>query len=98
MVRPTITAQPPPHLTPRTFYILCVCVLQSETCSVLIPELDFETDMGTLGGKFTTVEGLLEDFKTQVYCVCVRVHAHASVCVCVCVCVHMFLCGCGCVC
>ena len=31
-----------------------------------IPELDFEADMGTLGGKFTTVEGLLEDFKSQV--------------------------------
>ncbi|KAK7105668.1 hypothetical protein V1264_017017 [Littorina saxatilis] len=40
-------------------------ILKSETCSVMIPELDFETEMGTLGGKFTTVEGLLEDFKTQ---------------------------------
>ena len=45
---------------------MCVCVLQSETCLVQIPELDFEADMGTLGGKFTTVEGLLEDFKSQV--------------------------------
>lgn len=40
-------------------------VLKSETAFVSIPELDFTTDMGTLGGKFTTVEGLLEDFKTQ---------------------------------
>ena len=52
-------------LCPFTAYV-CVCVLQSETCLVQIPELDFEADMGTLGGKFTTVEGLLEDFKSQV--------------------------------
>jgi len=40
-------------------------VLKSETASLAIPELDFETEMGTLGGKFTTVEGLLEDIKSQ---------------------------------
>lgn len=40
-------------------------VLKSETAYVAIPELEFQTDMSTLGGKFTTVEGLLEDFKTQ---------------------------------
>ncbi|XP_067676893.1 zinc finger protein ZPR1-like [Haliotis asinina] len=40
-------------------------VLKSETCSILIPELDFETEMGTLGGKFTTVEGLLCDIQGQ---------------------------------
>lgn len=40
-------------------------VLKSETASFSIPELDFETEMGTLGGKFTTVEGLLEDVKSQ---------------------------------
>ncbi|XP_046543972.1 zinc finger protein ZPR1-like [Haliotis rubra] len=40
-------------------------VLKSETCSILIPELDFETEMGTLGGKFTTVEGLLSDIQGQ---------------------------------
>jgi C4-type Zn-finger protein len=34
---------------------------------VLIPELEFETEMGTLGGKFTTVEGLLENIKDQVH-------------------------------
>ncbi|XP_012736803.2 zinc finger protein ZPR1 [Fundulus heteroclitus] len=38
-------------------------VLKSETCSVLIPELEFELGMGALGGKFTTVEGLLRDIK-----------------------------------
>ncbi|PVD27486.1 hypothetical protein C0Q70_12647 [Pomacea canaliculata] len=40
-------------------------VLKSETCAIQIPELDFEMDFGTLGGKFTTVEGLLQDFKAQ---------------------------------
>ena len=38
-------------------------VLKSETASLSIPELEFETEMGTLGGKFTTVEGLLENVK-----------------------------------
>ena len=41
-------------------------VLQSETCDVRIPELDFEMCAGTFGGKFTTVEGLLVNFKEQV--------------------------------
>ena len=40
--------------------------LQSETCDVRIPELDFEMCAGTIGGKFTTVEGLLVNFKEQV--------------------------------
>nr|XP_020472170.1 zinc finger protein ZPR1 [Monopterus albus] len=38
-------------------------VLKSETCAVIIPELEFELGMGALGGKFTTVEGLLSDIK-----------------------------------
>ncbi|XP_069005928.1 zinc finger protein ZPR1 [Embiotoca jacksoni] len=38
-------------------------VLKSETCGVLIPELEFELGMGALGGKFTTLEGLLKDIK-----------------------------------
>ncbi|CAG5118612.1 unnamed protein product [Candidula unifasciata] len=40
-------------------------VLKSETACIEIPELDFEMEMGTLGGKFTTVEGLLLDIKSQ---------------------------------
>ena len=32
----------------------------------MIPELEFEIRSGTIGGKFTTVEGLLVDFKKQV--------------------------------
>ncbi|XP_008305142.1 zinc finger protein ZPR1 [Stegastes partitus] len=38
-------------------------VLKSETCSVMIPELEFELGMAALGGKFTTLEGLLKDIK-----------------------------------
>ena len=40
-------------------------VLKSETCSMSIPELDFEVGSGTLGGKFTTLEGLLSAMKDQ---------------------------------
>ncbi|NWW14292.1 ZPR1 protein, partial [Oreocharis arfaki] len=41
-------------------------VLKSETCSVEIPELEFELGMGALGGKFTTLEGLLKDIRDLV--------------------------------
>ncbi|KAI9360763.1 ZPR1 zinc-finger domain-containing protein [Zopfochytrium polystomum] len=34
-------------------------VLKSETCGLRIPELDLELTTGTLGGRFTTLEGLL---------------------------------------
>lgn len=35
-------------------------LFKSDTCSVEIPELELELDYGTLGGVFTTVEGLIE--------------------------------------
>lgn len=38
-------------------------LLKSETCAVIIPELEFELGMAALGGKFTTLEGLLKDIK-----------------------------------
>ncbi|CAG8554098.1 6320_t:CDS:2, partial [Acaulospora colombiana] len=38
-------------------------ILKSETCGLSIPEVDLELQSGTLGGRFTTVEGLLR----QVY-------------------------------
>ncbi|XP_075298467.1 zinc finger protein ZPR1 isoform X2 [Opisthocomus hoazin] len=41
-------------------------VLKSETCRVEIPELEFELGMGALGGKFTTLEGLLRDIRELV--------------------------------
>ncbi|KAF8956973.1 nucleolar zinc-finger protein [Entomortierella lignicola] len=34
-------------------------ILKSETCGLKIPEIDLELNSGTLGGRFTTVEGLL---------------------------------------
>ncbi|KAF9974463.1 nucleolar zinc-finger protein [Actinomortierella ambigua] len=34
-------------------------ILKSETCGLEIPEIDLELNSGTLGGRFTTVEGLL---------------------------------------
>lgn len=43
--------------------VLCTHPLQSETCSILIPELEFELGMAAVGGKFTTLEGLLKDIK-----------------------------------
>jgi len=39
-------------------------VLKSETASVYIPELHLELASGTLGGKFTTIEGLLTDIES----------------------------------
>ncbi|KAF4794202.1 zinc finger protein [Turdus rufiventris] len=41
-------------------------ILKSETCNVEIPELEFELGMGALGGKFTTLEGLLKDIRDLV--------------------------------
>ncbi|KAM3830736.1 zinc finger protein ZPR1 isoform 1-T1 [Vipera latastei] len=41
-------------------------VLKSETCMIQIPELEFELGMGGLGGKFTTLEGLLKDIQALV--------------------------------
>lgn len=40
-------------------------ILKSETCEVKIPSLDFVTQAGTLGGRFTTLEGLLTNIKEQ---------------------------------
>lgn len=40
-------------------------VLKSETCGINIPELEFEMGAGSIGGKFTTLEGLLQNIKEQ---------------------------------
>lgn len=40
-------------------------ILKSDSASVAIPELDLELQEGTLGGKYTTLEGLLNDIKEQ---------------------------------
>ena len=38
-------------------------LLQSETCGLSIPEIELVLQAGTLGGRFTTLEGILD----QVY-------------------------------
>jgi len=35
-------------------------VFKSDTCVLRIPEIPLELGMGTLGGVYTTVEGLIE--------------------------------------
>jgi len=40
-------------------------ILKSDTCAVCIPEFELELEEGTLGGKFTTVEGLLTNIRDQ---------------------------------
>ncbi|MES1909081.1 MAG: hypothetical protein MHM6MM_001886 [Cercozoa sp. M6MM] len=40
-------------------------VLKSDSSAVLIPELELELVYGTLGGKYTTVEGLLDAIREQ---------------------------------
>lgn len=40
-------------------------ILKSETCTMIIPEIELEVMQGTLGGKFTTVEGLLVDLQDE---------------------------------
>ncbi|XP_064463988.1 zinc finger protein ZPR1-like [Ornithodoros turicata] len=41
-------------------------VLKSETCTVSVPELELEVGAGLLGGRFTTVEGLLDEIRRQI--------------------------------
>ena len=46
-------------------------ILKSETCHLKCPELHLEVHRGTLGGRFTTVEGLLtqvrDDLRAQIF-------------------------------
>lgn len=46
-------------------------ILKSETCGLQIPELNLDLNPGTLGGRFTTIEGLLaqvfEELNTKVF-------------------------------
>jgi hypothetical protein len=39
---------------------------QSETCSLIIPELELEMGSHAIGGKFTTLEGLLRNVLEQI--------------------------------
>ena len=42
-------------------------ILKSETCALKSAELDLEVQPGTLGGRFTTVEGLLAQIREQLH-------------------------------
>lgn len=39
--------------------------MQSDTCSLRVPELDVEVGPAALGGRFSTVEGILTAMKDQ---------------------------------
>lgn len=49
----------------NTIGIIDLFELQSDTCSLSIPELDCEVGAWALGGRFTTVEGILNAMKDQ---------------------------------
>lgn len=42
-------------------------ILKSQTCAVTIPELEFNMGAGTMGGRFTTVEGLLSQARNDIH-------------------------------
>lgn len=42
-------------------------ILKSETCSLQIPEIDLELGSGTLGGRFTTIEGLVRQIRDEIH-------------------------------
>ena len=42
-------------------------ILKSETCALHCPELSLEVNPGTLGGRFTTVEGLLTQVRNDLH-------------------------------
>ncbi len=42
-------------------------LLKSETCVLSCPELGLQVEPGTLGGRFTTVEGILVQFRDQLW-------------------------------
>ena len=41
-------------------------MLQSETCEIIVPSLEFVSAAGLSSGRFTTLEGLLTNVKDQV--------------------------------
>jgi zinc finger protein len=42
-------------------------ILKSETCGMEIPELNLDLTPGTLGGRFTTIEGLLRQVREELH-------------------------------
>jgi len=46
-------------------FFVVVWFCQSDTAALSIPEIELELSEGTLGGKYTTIEGILDDIKNQ---------------------------------
>lgn len=62
----------PPHGTKITLLCdepedLARDILKSETCGMTIPELNLDLTPGTLGGRFTTIEGLLRQVRDELH-------------------------------
>ena len=53
-------------------------LLKAETCSIAIPELKFEMGGFALGGRFTTLEGLLTNIDDQVNTLTQALFGHFS--------------------
>lgn len=70
----------PDHGTKVTLYCddpedLARDILKSETCGMSIPELNLDLTPGTLGGRFTTIEGLLRQVRDELHA---RVYTQTS--------------------
>ncbi|BFZ58874.1 nucleolar zinc-finger protein [Savitreella phatthalungensis] len=46
---------------------LALDILKSESCALTVPELSLDLHPGTLGGRFTTIEGLLAQVHDELY-------------------------------
>lgn len=53
-------------------------ILKSETCALECPELNLHVNPGTLGGRFTTVEGLLTNVRNDLHSQIFEVNAKAG--------------------
>ncbi|CAH0001772.1 unnamed protein product [Clonostachys byssicola] len=53
-------------------------ILKSETCALQCPELRLEVNPGTLGGRFTTVEGLLTQVRNDLHSQIFEANAHGG--------------------
>lgn len=54
------------HFILLIFFCFSPSSVQSDTCTIDIPELDSEFGASGLGGRFTTVEGILNAIREQI--------------------------------
>ncbi|GME69275.1 unnamed protein product [[Candida] boidinii] len=62
----------PPHGRRVTLFVddpedLARDILKSESCGMKVPELNLDLTPGTLGGRFTTIEGLLTQVREELH-------------------------------